>query len=94
MVVQSHLYVVQYRHVFEKAYVLESSRYARAVDLYRALARDVLAVQQYSSVRRLVNARQHIEYRGLARAVRAYQPVKLPLFYRDVEFVNCAQSAE
>ena len=81
-------------HVVEQPDVLKGARQALAVDDDGRQPGDALAVQHDFPLGGLVNARQHIEHGGLARAVRADQPVDLIFSDLKVEAVYRLQAAE
>ena len=69
-------HVLEHGHVGEQADVLERPRDAELRDLIRLLAVDARPVEMDFAFGRLVQARQQVEDRRLARAVRADQAVQ------------------
>src|SRR5262249_37068594 len=63
-------------------------------DLMRMGARNVLAAEQHLAMRGFELAREHLEERALARAVRPYQAAKLALVEREVDIAHGADAAE
>ena len=70
--------VLEDGHVLEEDDVLERARDAEPDDAVRRRASQVLAVEHDASLVRAVEARDEVEERCLARAVRADQPADLP----------------
>ncbi len=93
-VVQTYLNVVDNGHILEKPYILKGTGYSLAVYLYGGLPREVLAVESKASRCRLIDPGQHIEHRGLSRAVGTDKSVKLSLFHLKGKIVNGVKSAE
>src|SRR5690606_6300804 len=71
MSVQADEDVLQRAHLAEELGVLECARDPAAIDAARRLAVDALAVEENAALARLVDARDHVEQRALAGAVRA-----------------------
>ncbi len=63
-------HVIEHGQFLKQADILEGTRHARFIDLNRLFADQIFAVQQNNAVARLIDARQQVKYRRLARAVR------------------------
>ena len=85
---KTDLYVIEYRKILKKSYVLEGSCDTCLVDLYRALAGDVFTVKLYDTFIGFVNSGKQIERRGLACAVRTDEAVEFAFIDGDVKIVD------
>ena len=92
--VHAHQHVLEARHRREQADVLERAPDAEVRDRVRRQAGDVAAVEQDLAGRRRVDARQHVEERGLAGAVGADQADDRPARDDEVDVVARHQAAE
>jgi len=89
-IVQANLDVIEHRQPGKQADVLEGARHAQLANLVRLFANQVLAVQPDTAVGRAVHAGQHIERRGLARAVRADEADQPAFFDLHAQVVHGA----
>ena len=88
-------HVLDHAHALEDAQHLEGARDAEPRDLVRLLARDVLPVEHDAGAGLgLVDARNQIEQRALARAVRPDDAAHLALLHREVDLGDGGESAE
>ena len=94
MVVEGDLDVLEDRELREQADVLERARDAALRDLIRLEADDALALEGDAARRRLIDARQHVEGRRLARAVRPDEADELAAVQMDVEIRDGLKAAE
>ncbi|KAG1242293.1 hypothetical protein G6F68_016260 [Rhizopus microsporus] len=92
--VASDHHVLDGRQVGEQADILEGARQARKGDFMRLLARHGFAIEGAAALFRDVQAGQHVEQRGLARAVRADQPINLALLDIETDVRQGLQAAE
>src|SRR6185369_1942678 len=86
--------VIEHRHTRKQANVLERSRDTTRRYLVRTQTIDALPVEMNRPRSRLINSREQVEDRRLARAVWSDESVDLTFLHGHVEFVDCAQSAE
>src|SRR2546428_124849 len=86
--------VVAHRHGREQPHVLERARDAERGDAVHRHTRDVARPELHAALDRVVDSRQHVDERGLARAVRADQPHHLALRDAQGHLVERAQAAE
>src|SRR5207249_1542128 len=92
--------VARERHIFEHAKPvkrprdLEGAADAAVDDAIRGCARDLRAIEHDRSRRRRKRARQHVEDRALARAVRADQAENLALLDPERHIVDSGEAAE
>ena len=91
---QRHLYIVQNRHVIEQTDVLEGTGHAGLADQVRALAGDILAVQDDIAFGGGIHTGEHVEYGGLTGAVGADQTVQMTFLDFQVKLCNRLQAAE
>ncbi|MPM31753.1 hypothetical protein SDC9_78310 [bioreactor metagenome] len=89
-----HLNVVRHRSVGEQPDVLEGTGHARLRKLVRLEPRHVAAFVGDRAGGGLVDARQHVEHGGFARAVGADDGNHLSLLERKVEIIHRAETAE
>ena len=94
MVVEGNLDVLEDRELRKQADVLECARDAALRDLVRLEADDALALKRDRARRRLIDARQHVEGRRLAGAVRADEADEFPAVQMDVEIRDGLEAAE
>ncbi len=87
-------HVLERGHVLEEADVLERPPDAELRDPVGRLVRDVVAVELDHARRRLVDAREHVEERRLARAVRADQADDRLARDDEVDVVDGDEAAE
>jgi hypothetical protein len=87
-------HVLERGHVLEEADVLKCSADAELGDGVRRLAGHVAARELDPAGRRLVDPGEHVEERGLARAVRADQADDRAGRDREVDVVDRDQPAE
>ena len=86
--------VVEHGQVGEQLDVLERARHAQAGDLVRLLADQVVAVEGHAAFLRLVDARQHVEDRGLAGAIGADDREELALADLEADAVDRGDARE
>ena len=94
LIMQGDLDVVQHGQLLEQADVLERTRHTQLADIVRLFADQVLIVQTDAAVGRAIYAGQHVEDRGLARAVRANQADQRAFFNFHGQVVHGAQAAK
>src|SRR6185295_12658121 len=87
-------YVIQHRHARKQSNVLKRARDAARGDLIRTQTVDALTVEVNRAGRRLVDAGEQVEDRGLARAVGTDETVDLALLHGHIQLVDGAQTAE
>jgi len=92
--VRADEHVLEHGHVRRQLQVLERPRDAEAHDPVRRLAQQVFAVVADCAAVRLVQPRDDVERRRLARAVRPDQPCDLALFDAQRELVEREDAAE
>jgi hypothetical protein len=92
--VHADLDVLDRGHVLEEADVLEGAPHAELRDLVGRLARDVGAVELDQAHRGLVDAREHVEERRLAGAVRPDQTDDRLVRNHEVDVVDGDEAAE
>src|SRR5262245_28910331 len=78
--------IVQHRRMRELAEVLKGARDAQACDLVGLEAQEITPIEGYASRHGLIDTGEHIEQRGLARAVWANHGKQLALWHgeRDI----------
>ena len=86
--------VLERGHLREEADVLERAADPELRDRVRRLRRHVVPVEDDLAGGRLVHAREHVEERRLARAVRADQAHDRPVGDREVQIVDGDEPAE
>ena len=94
MQLRRRAHVVEHRERREQADVLERPRDAHPRKLMRAEIFRGLRAEGNAAIRRLINARDQIEQRGFARAVRPDEAHELARADLEVHFRNRRQSAE
>src|SRR5688572_4452708 len=87
-------YVLERRQVHEQADVLERAADAGGGDLVRLEAGEAAAVEAEAAAVGLVDAGEHVEQRGLARAVRADEAVDLTFANRERDLTQRLDAAE
>ena len=92
--VHAHERVLERRHGAEEADVLERAADAERGDLVLRQPGDVLAVEHDLARRRRVGARQHVEERRLARAVRPDQARDRAARHDEVDVLDGDEPAE
>jgi hypothetical protein len=92
--VRADEHVVEHRHVRAELQVLEGPRDPQAHDAVRRLAEQVLALVANGAAARPVQARDHVERRRLAGAVRPDQPRNLVLVHRERKLVESEDPSE
>ena len=92
--VRPHANVVQHAHGLEELDVLEGAGHPAADDPVRRSAQDALAVEEHVTGLRLVEARDHVESRRLAGAVRPDQPRDLTFLDLERHLVERDDAAE
>ena len=94
MVMKGNLYVVQHRQFREQADILEGAGYSPLGDLIRLEAHNALAIKGNLTCGRLVNPREEVEGRSLARAIRPDQAHQFTFIYVEIKIRNCLESPE
>jgi hypothetical protein len=92
--VRADEHVVEHGHVRAELEILERAGDPQAHHAVRRLAQEVLSLVAHSAGVRLVQARDDVERRGLAGAVRADQSRDLALLHREGDLVECVDPAE
>ena len=92
--VGAHQNVLDDAHLGEEAQVLEGAGDAAGDDLLRRFAVDALIQEGDCTVGDLIDAGEHVEHGGLARAVGADQRDDLALIHMEADVVHGAQAAE
>jgi hypothetical protein len=87
-------HVLYGRHLLEEPDVLERPADAALGGGMRGLAADVLAVEDHSPVRGLVDARDHVEERRLPGTVRTDEADDRPERDREIDVIDGDQPAE
>ena len=85
---QSRLYVVDHGKLLEKPDILKGSCDSRPVYLDGTFSGDIRSVQKDLPFVRLVDTGQEIEDGCFSGSVGTDQPIKLALFYGNMEIVN------
>ena len=94
LVVQADADVLFHRHVVEQADVLERAGNAELAGLHCVHACRVFAVDEHGAGCGLIDLRQQVKDRCLARAVRADKPADFCAPDGKVHVVHCLQAAE
>ena len=87
-------HVFQHRHVLQRLHNLVGARQPKVDDLVGRTIGDVLTGKLYRSFVSLVHAVHHVEQRGLAGAVGAYQPQNLAFAEAEAHIGDRQQSAK
>src|SRR5258707_5189880 len=87
-------HVLERREVVEEADVLEGARDPHARDAIRRRVLQLRALEPEAALLLAIDAGEHVEERGLARAVGADEAVDLALADRERDFRERGEAAE